>query len=170
MLITTSRKPSQRTRSFSRSLERVLNSKYINRGKMSIRDVLIRSSQLGFDNTAVISEMKGNPSRIEIYGPKGESLVSMDITVSLSSSRGRIKKDQLQIRCEIENLRDKITKILKIPLENRNNLKNKEKSNSNLLWIREGQKGSKSVVEFYDDQGIKTGPRVYVHQCEYGVG
>jgi U3 small nucleolar ribonucleoprotein protein IMP4 len=185
MLITTSRKPSQRTRSFSRSLERVLKSKYINRGKMSIRDVLIQSSEFGFNNTAVISEMKGNPSRIEIYGPEGESLLALDITVSLSPSKGRIKKDKLRIRCERENLGDKIGTILKIPPENRRpktenrrpktenrrpktengRPEKKENSNSNLLWIKEGQKGSKSVIEFYDEQGIETGPKVYVHQC-----
>jgi len=147
MLITTSRKPSQRTRTFARSLERVLNAKYVNRGKMSLRDVLIKSSQLNFNRIIIISEMKGNPSRIEIVNSSGDSLISLNVTVSITSSSGRMEKDKLSIRCEMEELNETITSILGIFEENK---EIRSLTNSNLIWIKKGLKDSKGVVEFYD--------------------
>jgi U3 small nucleolar ribonucleoprotein protein IMP4 len=162
MLITTSRKPSQRTRTFARSLERVLNAKYVNRGKMSLRDVLIKSSQLNFNRIIIISEMKGNPSRIEIVNSSGDSLISLNVTVSITSSSGRMEKDKLSIRCEMEELNETITSILGIFEENK---EIRSLTNSNLIWIKKGLKDSKGVVEFYDKDGHLTGPKIYLQHC-----
>jgi len=68
MLLTTSRRPSQRTRSFSQRLSRIMGWRYVNRGKMSIRDVLIEAS----GPVAVVSERHGNPSRITFLGDRGD--------------------------------------------------------------------------------------------------
>lgn len=178
MLITTSRKPSQRTRSFGRNLERVLNSKYVNRGKMSIRDVMIKSVQLEFNNTVIISETKGNPSRIDLYDADGNITISLDVTVSISPLKGRIEKDQLRIRCE-GDLKDEILSMIDIPVENQeigqgkdqkkgSDDLNKVKPDSNLLWIKKGDKRSKFVLEFYDSQGLSTDNRIYVHHYRIG--
>jgi U3 small nucleolar ribonucleoprotein protein IMP4 len=158
MLITTSRKPSQRTRTFARSLERVLNAKYINRGKMSLRDVLIKSSQLNFNRIIIISEMKGNPSRIEILNSNGDSLISLNVMVSITSFSGKIEKDKLSIRCEIEELKKDIIPILGI-------FAAAERSTSNLIVIKNGRKGSEGVVEFYDQNSHLTGPKIYLKHC-----
>ena len=158
MLITTSRKPSQRTRTFARSLERVLNAKYVNRGKMNLRDVLIKSNQLNFNRIIIISEMKGNPSMMEILSSSGDSLISLNVTVSITPLSGRIEKDKLCIRCEMEELKKDIIPILGIFAEDNERLI----SNSNLLWIKTGRKDSEGVVEFYDQNGQLTGPKIYL--------
>jgi U3 small nucleolar ribonucleoprotein protein IMP4 len=158
MLITTSRKPSQRTRTFARSLERVLNAKYINRGKMSLRDVLIKLNNLNFNRIIIISEMKGNPSRMEVLNSSGDSLISLNVTVSITSLSGRIEKDKLCIRCEMEELKKDIIPILGIFAEDNE----RSISNSNLLWIKTGRKDSEGVVEFYDQNGHLTGPKIYL--------
>ncbi|MDD1775398.1 MAG: ribosomal biogenesis protein, partial [Methanobacterium sp.] len=101
MLITTSRKPSPRTRSFARNLERIFNSKYVNRGKMSMRDVFIKSRELGYRNSIVISEIKGNPSRIEVFDLEGDPVLSVDITVSNPLGSGRIQKKDLNLRWDL---------------------------------------------------------------------
>lgn len=174
MLITTSRKPSPRTRSFAGSLERVLNSKYINRGKMSMRDVLIKSRTSDHTKIAVISEMKGNPSRIKFYNPGGDMILSMDITVSNSLASGKIKKKNLRLRWELDksNLKDKIISIIEVPEDPVDSIKTgsdtlkeelKQYSNSNLILVK--REGSKVVVEFHDQEGHITGPRIYVHRC-----
>lgn len=175
MLITTSRKPSQRTRSFARSMDRVLNSKYINRGKMSMRDVHLKSSSLGYSKTAVISEVKGNPSRIEIYDLEGESLISLDITATNPLASGRISKKKLHLRWELDQslskIKDKIISILEIPedptdlISGSKSLKRelKEHSNSNLILVK--GEDNKIVVEFIDQDGQLTGPRIYIHKC-----
>jgi len=172
MLITTSRKPSQRTRTFARSLERALSANYVNRGKMSLRDVLLKSSELDSGRIVIISEMKANPSRIEILNRDGDSLLSADVTVSTSSSSFKIEKDKLRLRCEKEDLKEKLVIILEIPpeVETRSEASavSDEAPNSNLLWIKKGKKKSKAMVEFYDHKGHETGPTIYVHQCRFG--
>lgn len=176
MLITTSRKPSQRTRTFAKSLERVLSANYVNRGKMSQRDILIKSSELDSHRIVIISEMKANPSGIEILNSDGQTLLSVDVTVSNTPSSGRIKKDKLRVRIDEEDLKEHLTEdmkenlipILEIPAEEKESKESAspdEILNSNLLWIKKGKKKNKALVEFYDQKGNQTGPTIYVQQC-----
>lgn len=158
MLITTSRKPSSRTRSFCQDMSHVLNAKYVNRGKMSFRDVLLKSVTLGFQETAVVSQIEGNPSKIEIYDEKGELLLFLKITVSLLDLKGKINSDALSIRCEIEELKDPLTDILKIPEEN---------SDKNLIWVKAGEGENKAILEFYDKEGSIRDPRIYVKNWRF---
>ncbi|MBZ2165629.1 Brix domain-containing protein [Methanobacterium spitsbergense] len=161
MLITTSRKPSQRTRSFCKGLVRVLNSSYINRGKMSIRDVLIKSSELGNNTIAVVSEMKGNPSRIDFQNETGEVIFSMDVTVGIpnsnASSKGRVQSEELKLRSEIPEL-NQLGNILDIPPF-------KEDSEiKNILFIRTGDEKNKAIIEFIGSNGMETGPKIFVKE------
>jgi U3 small nucleolar ribonucleoprotein protein IMP4 len=159
MLITTSRKPSQRTRSFCKSLARVLNSSYINRGKMSIRDVLIRSSELGYDKIAVVTEMKGNPNRIEFQDKKGELILSMDITVGIpnsnASSKSRVKSENLKLYSEVQEL-DQLGTILDIPKLTEGT------AFENLLAIKKDDGKNQALIEFYGSNGIETGPKIFI--------
>lgn len=158
MLITTSRKPSSRTRSFCQDLSHVLNAKYVNRGKMSFREVLLKSATLGFQETAVVSQIKGNPSKIEIYNESGDLLLFLKITVSLLNLKGKINSDAISIRCEIEELKDPLMDILKIPEEN---------SNKNLIWVKTGEGENKAIIEFYDKEGSIRDPRIYVKNWRF---
>ncbi|GBE55517.1 MAG TPA: hypothetical protein ENH28_01420 [Euryarchaeota archaeon] len=63
-LVTTSRKPSQRTRSFSRELARALEFTYFTRGKANL--VYIYSLLQNNKILVVVKEKRGNPSRIDI--------------------------------------------------------------------------------------------------------
>lgn len=60
MIVTTSRKPSRRTRAFTKAFCRFLGWKYIQRGKMSLKE-------FDLDNLCVISEIKGNPAVMSYY-------------------------------------------------------------------------------------------------------
>lgn len=157
MFITTSRKPSAKTRTFCRSLSRALNADYTNRGKMSFRDVLIKAS--GFKIIAVVSEIKGNPSRIEFYNQKGEILLTLYITEAILDLNGRINPDKLTLRCEIDELTPKLLDILEIKEDDGG-------SNENLLWIKKGEKGSKAIFEFYGSDGSVVNPKIYVRRFE----
>ncbi len=93
ILITTSRKPSTRTRRFARELSSVLPlSRYVPRGKSSIHDVIERAEELGMHRVVVIGETKGNPSIMRILR-RGEGwswLFQMYIrSVSLYVDMGR---------------------------------------------------------------------------------
>jgi U3 small nucleolar ribonucleoprotein protein IMP4 len=159
MLITTSRKPSQRTRSFCKSLVRVLDSSYINRGKMSLRDVLIKSSELELDKIALVSEMKGNPSKIDFHDEEGELILSLDVTVSIpnsnASSKSRVKTKSLQINSEIDELKG-LGNILGISEFHEGS------TSENILLIKKGDVTNRAVIEFYGDNGIQTGPKIFI--------
>jgi U3 small nucleolar ribonucleoprotein protein IMP4 len=155
MLITTSRKPSQRTRSFCKSLDRVINSEYTNRGKMSLRNVLLKSSQLGFDKTAVISETKGNPSKIDFYNEKGDIVLSMDVTVSITNSKGRVKIKELSLKSEMDDL-NILVELLGVP-KCMETLKQE-----NILVLKKGDNEKRAIMEFYDSKGLITGPKIYI--------
>ena len=125
---------------------------------MSFRDVLLKTTTLGFQEIIVVSQIKGNPSKIEIYNEKGELLLFLKITVSLLNLKGKINSDAISIRCEIEELKDPLMNILKIPEEN---------SNKNLIWVKIGEGENKAILEFYDKDGSIRDPRIYVKNWRF---
>jgi U3 small nucleolar ribonucleoprotein protein IMP4 len=177
MLITTSRKPSPRSRTFSKNLGRILNTKYINRGKMSIRDTLIKSKVMGYNRTAVISEMKGNPSRMDIYDSDGELKISLHISVSNPIASGRIDSKKLHLKWELDNLEDlkeELISNLEIPeyeeagsKEQAQSEQTRRKNIPNLLIVKEGAK-SRALLEFYDQNGQIIGSKIYIHHYKLG--
>ena len=78
MVITTSRKPSQRTRSFVNDLARILNAKILTRGKTPLKDILNEYSKL-----IVVEEYKGNPGKIKFYDVNRNKIISILISAKL---------------------------------------------------------------------------------------
>ncbi len=65
LLITTSRRPSRRTRSFVRDLYHVIpGAKRVNRGKKSVEDLKKLAIGEGFKRVLIVGTMKGNPSTL----------------------------------------------------------------------------------------------------------
>ncbi len=112
MFITTSRKPSAKTRTFCNSLKRALGAEYANRGKMSFRDILIKAAP--FKCIAIISQMKGNPSKIEFYNEKGEIQLTLYIKEAILNLKGRIDPSKLTLRSEVDDLTGPLLKILEV--------------------------------------------------------
>jgi|GEM_PF-6237237 len=67
MLITTSRKPGQLTRSVARSLADALGAGYLNRGKAGVQSVLGEADEMGADKVLFVWERHGNPSRLVAF-------------------------------------------------------------------------------------------------------
>ena len=97
MLISTSRKPSQKTRKFCKVLARTTDSTSVNRGKMNMRELLLKALEVDEYNVAVVNEIKGNPSRISFYSNKGELLLTLLIGVTLENEKTNIAPSQLKI-------------------------------------------------------------------------
>ncbi|MEM4782798.1 MAG: hypothetical protein QXG29_00470 [Sulfolobales archaeon] len=75
LLITTSREPSRRTRSFVKDLSTVLpNSIRVTRGKATHAELASKASSLGAHGVLIILEKKGNPSAIMFAEPAGSEL------------------------------------------------------------------------------------------------
>lgn len=124
---------------------------------MSLRDVSLKAKEMGMDNLMVIFEKDGNPNGMDVY-LEGELFASLKLTVDFSLPRGRMKKDQLRLRCEVDQLENNISKIFQIPPEY------SDESSLNRLWIR--TKKSIPVMEFIDSQGQTTGPRIYLRELK----
>ena len=115
MLISTSRKPSQKTRKFCKNLARVTGSTSVNRGKMNFRELLLKALEVDEYNVAVVNEIKGNPSRISFFSNKGELLLTVLIGVTLENEKTNIAPSKLKIVSEVEHL-DVLSEILDLDL------------------------------------------------------
>ena len=68
ILITTSRRPTRRTRTFAKELARVLpNAIKVNRGKANLEDLKEYMILKGFTKLIIINTKKGNPSQLVFY-------------------------------------------------------------------------------------------------------
>jgi len=126
---------------------------------MSIRDVIIKSSELGYNKIAVVSELKGNPSRIDFQDEEGVIILSLEVTVGIpnsnASSKSRVKSESLKLYSEVPEL-DLLGNIFDIP-------KLTEGSPmENLLLIKKSNEKSKAVVQFYGSNGMETGPKIFI--------
>lgn len=98
--ITTSRKPSQKTRRLAQFLKHYFNFNYINRGKTSLSKL---KNQTQTDNKhilIIINETKGNPSSINIYDlnlVEDEPVYSLYINVSLPENNTKINVNSKEI-------------------------------------------------------------------------
>ena len=115
MLISTSRKPSQKTRKFCKTLARSTDSTSVNRGKMNMRELLLKALELDEFNLAIVNELKGNPSKITFYSNKGEVLLVILVSASIENETLNIAPSQLKIVSEVERL-NVLSEILDIEL------------------------------------------------------
>ena len=119
MLISTSRKPSQKTRKFCKTLARTTDSTSVNRGKMNMRELLLKALELDEINLAIVNEIKGNPSKITFYSNKGEVLLVLLISVSMANNEKlNIAPSQLKIVSSFDEL-NILSDILDIDLVER---------------------------------------------------
>ena len=119
MLISTSRKPSQKTRKFCKTLARTTGSTSVNRGKMNMRELLLKALEVDEINVAIVNEIKGNPSKITFYSNKGEVLLVLLISISMDNNEKlNIAPSQLKIVSSFDRL-NVLSDILDIELVDR---------------------------------------------------
>jgi U3 small nucleolar ribonucleoprotein protein IMP4 len=96
-VLTTSRKPSQRTRSFIRDLVRVIPwSFHFTRGSCSLNDLANELAVLGINRLLIVHEKKGNPSLVKFFKLDDGKLIERDyrlrikgISLAREQRRGR---------------------------------------------------------------------------------
>lgn len=88
VLITTSHRPTRRVRSFCKELSAVLpGSVYVNRGKMSLSEVMLEASARGLSHALIVNVRKGNPGRVDIYRAEGGRLVTSFVCLGTKLAR-----------------------------------------------------------------------------------
>ena len=74
ILITTSRKPSRRSRSLAREFSRLIPfSTYITRGKKPIEDLVELARSKGYNRICILKERHGNPFKFDFINIEGEN-------------------------------------------------------------------------------------------------
>ena len=146
MLISTSRKPSQKTRKFCKTLARTTDSTSVNRGKMNMRELLLKALEVDEVNLAIVNEIKGNPSKITFYSNKGEVLLVLLISVSMDNNEKlNIAPSQLKIVSSFDEL-NVLSDILDIDLV--------ERAEDNFIIISQ-HKDSIAKINFVNKFGEK---------------
>lgn len=77
MLLTSSRKPSFKTKILCKKLALFFDAAYMTRGKMSLSEVLERGSGVVL---CIVGEFHGNPGSLTFYDPSGQFFLSLRIS------------------------------------------------------------------------------------------
>lgn len=155
MLISTSRKPSPKTRKFCKNFAHATGSTYINRGKMNMRELLLRALEEDEVNVAVVNEIKGNPSKVTFYSNKGEVLLIILISASLTNERLHILPKDLTVVSRVKKL-DILSKIFNYDLVDRDD--------ANYIFIDNGTDDLLATIEFVNKFGEKSEFRIKVRK------
>lgn len=155
MLISTSRKPSQKTRKFCKNFAHATGSNYVNRGKMSMREVFLKSIELDENNACIVNEIKGNPSRITFYTNKGDELLSILINATLTNERLHILPKDLTIISKVKKL-DVLSEILGYPLV--------DEDNENYIQIDSEDGDLVAIIRFINKFGEKSEFKINVRK------
>ena len=168
MLISTSRKPSSKTRVFCKNLSHALGSEYVNRGKMSMRELQLKSRSSGYHNIALVYQMKGNPSKISFVSNDGEEILVILGSVNTTNERLHIKTEELSFYSEYPelNLLEEIFPIVKD--------KNNKSSKANHIYIEKvGDNFEKetddynkkiAIIHFFNRDGNDTSLKINVRK------
>jgi len=80
VILTTSRKPSRRTRSLAKALSRFMNWRYVTRGKLSLEDLYSMLTKNEY--LAIIQEVKGNPAILRVIDWNRREILRIRFNVS----------------------------------------------------------------------------------------
>ncbi|KZX12677.1 Brix domain-containing protein [Methanobrevibacter filiformis] len=147
MLISSSRKPSQKTRSFCKNLSNALDFPYINRGKMSIRDLFLKAHSVDENSLILVYENKGNPSKITFYNENGDEGLSLIISAKITKERLNIDTNYLKLQCDFPKL-EVLSEIMNIPTG--------KNIVGNYIHIKSSNKNDNiAIIEFYNNKDSK---------------
>ena len=175
LLITTSRKTSNRVRSFARDLWTVFpGSERFNRGSIGLTELAARVGQSGANAALVISMWKGNPSLLIFMNAAGEEI-------------GSIKIESAKLRREVTPDRNnRIGRTAGVCVKTGSNVKTKElgnllasflnlelietvfpddinhEDNISLIWLEDMPSGKILWTHYLSGKGVEIGPRIRV--------
>ena len=175
LLITTSRKTSNRVRSFARDLWTVLpGTERFNRGGMGLTELAARVGQSGANAALVISMWKGNPSLLIFTTSTGNEVV----TIRMESAKLRREVNTTKITRFVgiagvfiksgssektRELGEVLSTFLNIEmLEIANPDDAKVEKNWSLIWLEDMPSEKILWTHYLSRDGIEIGPRIRV--------
>ena len=158
MLLTTSRKPSSQTRKFCKNFYHATGFNYINRGKSSLREILLKAIELEENYIAIVNEIKGNPSKITFYSNSGDIKLIILISISLTNERLNINVENLKIKSDFSKL-DILSEIFHFKIIN-------EDVKEDYIHIApvENDEDKIAKITFYDKFGNLSDFQIYIRK------
>lgn len=177
VLITTSRKTSNRVRSFVRDLWSVLpGTERFNRGGMSLDELISRIRNTNATASFVVSMQKGNPKSIQILSPDG--ITMLDIQMESAALKREVSKKKgirfNSICCvcfergsgeDIRYLADTFASVLDVEtleLDEPGPI-GPNHSNEAILWFQKMASGKILWTHYHAFDGTETGPRIRIY-------
>ena len=175
LLITTSRRTSNRVRSFARDLWSVLpGTERFNRGSMSVEELVSRIRQSGAKAALVISIWKGNPGELILLSTNGNELLKIRLDSALlrretnPTFRNRIEGiDCICVKSgsstKVMNIAQDFASLLEIPLQDHqtpSDLLNK--TNRSALWFDDAPAGKILWTHYATKDAAEIGPRIKI--------
>ncbi|RLE81997.1 MAG: hypothetical protein DRJ52_02930, partial [Thermoprotei archaeon] len=148
ILITSSRRPNPRLRTFCKDLARVLpDAIKVNRGKMSIEEVALKAYQLKIDHVVIVGKGRGgNPGRlifIKVYEDRYEVLpliigihgVTLIREIPEASIPTTVKTAVIAIKSECLKVGESLSDSLGLPFIEVSRLQDTQGLSDIILWI-----------------------------------
>lgn len=175
LLITTSRKTSNRVRSFVRDLWTVLpGTERFNRGGMGLTELAARVGQSGAKAALVISMWKGNPGILSFTSSSGKELVKIKIeSAKLRREVNPTKKNRIIGTSGVfiesgssnktRELGEVLASFLNVEIFELTNPEDAQvEDNWSLIWLEDLPSGKILWTHYLNTDAIEIGPRIRV--------
>ncbi|MFW9795234.1 MAG: hypothetical protein ACFFEE_13075 [Candidatus Thorarchaeota archaeon] len=180
LLITTSRKTSNRVRSFARDLWTVLPSTdRFNRGGLGLSEIASRVRQTGANAALIISMWKGNPSILSFTSSTEEEFASIKVEMAMLRREVNSAKKRVSsvVGVFVESDSSEKTHALGEMLASLLNLELLEASHidvasqepdRSLVWLQDSNSGKILWTHYHTTDGSEIGPRIRVTSFRRG--
>ncbi len=176
VLITTSRRTSNRVRSFTRDLMSVFpNSERFNRGGMSLEELIARTKQSGAKAVLIVSISKGNPHELSIISATGDTMLSalidsVQLRREIHPSQAPRINDILEIEvgdspsAQARQISEMMSSLMEVPLKASGSVAPLGEQGVNLAIMRFVDISQGRLIWTYHHayDGIEIGPRIRV--------
>lgn len=71
---------------------------------MNIKDLFVKSSQLNYDFTILVYEIKGNPSKITFFSNDGNEKLAILVSVHITKDKLNINTNEIKVKCDYSKL------------------------------------------------------------------
>ena len=175
LLITTSRRTSNRVRTFARDLWSVLpGTERFNRGGMGITELTSRIRQSGAQAALIISIWRGNPGELTILSPEGDELFKLRLESALlrreidASNKGKVGTIQgvgvkIGSSTHVWDLAKGFAELLSVNIDELSEPAEKRtEKNRALLWFEDAPSGKIHWTHYNTKDLTEIGPRIRV--------
>jgi len=180
ILVTTSRRPTERIRSLCRELAHVIpNAVRVNRGKLSLDGVAERALEFGADRVIIIDRWKGGPGKIDFFRADSEGLSPVPPKLYVSGVRlqrefkikvRKIRPITLTASSEGSSQAGKLAEVLsgflEIPKSTEGCVPSAYRAS---MHVSSDARGSVQITFVLLPEGVEAGPRITLSHAVWEI-